>query len=137
MKKSNIFDKETELHCAYCGKNLLENINLSMVIIATDNSDNIVKVIPCCKKDCDHKLTRDLPTDVSDGWEELSIFTNPYLYLKHIMAMLNNMYDGAKFLNEEAFENYKEILLAMAPYVMRDMTDGEISSAKLDDSLQF
>lgn len=134
IKKSNIFDDKVELKCLHCGKNLLEDAGLSMVQIITDENDNIVRVNPCCKGKCDKALLAQLPKQYNDGWKELSTFTNPYLYLKHVMSMLNNLYDGHKFANEQAFENYKNLLISTAPYVMRNMNSGEEESARFDNA---
>jgi len=137
MEKPNIFNKSEKLECSCCGKDLFEDIKSSMVIIATDNENNIVSVKPCCKGKCDKAIISNLPKNSDDGWKELYTFVNPYLYLKHTMAMFNKMYEGKKFMNEESFENYKQILLCAAPYVMRDLTNGEKESASLDDMIPF
>lgn len=134
IKKSNIFTKESELRCIRCGKNLLEDVGLSMVQIVTDKDGNIVQFNPCCKGSCD---VLQLPKGCSDGWQELSTFTNPYLYLKYIMSILNNLYNGHKFTNEQAFENCKNVLIALAPYVMRDICDSEKQNAAFDDQLSY
>ena len=137
MEKSNMFDKSSPLLCSCCGKDLFKNINASIVVIATDNDDNIFSVEPCCKGACDKTIVGNLPKGISDGWKELSTFVNPYLYLKHTMAMFNQTNDGKKFMNTESFENYKQILICSAPYVMRDLTNGEKESASLDDMIPF
>ncbi len=137
MQASNIFDKIEPVKCVLCGKNLINDIGLSMVQIRTDDSGKITKVIPCCKGECDRKLKSDMDNNEHDGWKDLSEFTNPFLFMKHIMSVINSMYDKEGFANKEAFETYKELVLNCYPYVTRNLTDTEAQTAKYDAMLPF
>lgn len=137
MEKSNIFSNDESLKCSCCGKGLMENVNLSMVQIITNEDGLITNVHPCCKKACDKQLLRGLKPGEDDGWRELSEFTNPYLYLKNIMAIMNNMSEGKVFANEQAFEDYKDILIKCYPYIARNLSNAEIQSAELSNMLPF
>lgn len=137
MKASNIFTDPEDLTCAYCGKNLLEQVSLSMVLFVEDKQERIIAVKPCCKKECDHRLREDYHGFDTDGWRELSDFLNPYTYLKHIMSVMNNIVEKELFLDENAFEDYKDLIAKCYPYVARDMTEAEKEDARLTEALPF
>lgn len=137
MEKSNVIEGEIKLSCINCGTNLLENPRMAMVQIINGINGDITKVQPCCKGDCDKILLRELSQGEKDGWKELTEFLNPHLYLKHIIAMFNNMYAGVSFSNEQALENYKNLLINCYPYVSRNMNRSEDESAKLDYQINF
>jgi hypothetical protein len=129
VKRNNMYLEHEELNCKYCGANVLENITKSMVVIHQEG-DIVTDVFPCCKGACDDALGS------LSGWKELIDFTNPFLYLQHIMAVLNNMHEGMKF-TDEAFKAYKEVLIKTAPYVFRDMEDNEKRNAAMANMLPF
>ena len=126
------------LKCAHCGKNLFEDIGMSIVVLVEDIKNNkITDIYTCCKGKCDDILQENrVAGNGSDGWKELSEFTNPFLFLKHIMAIMNNMHDGVE-ISKTAFESYKEIVLATAQYVMRDLTPSEKESVRIESMLPF
>jgi hypothetical protein len=136
MKRSNVFSNSKELTCKVCGKSLFEKPGMSMInIIMNTETDKIVSVVPCCKGKCDKSIKAN-KNEVS-GWKDLIDFTNPYLFIKHVMSVFNSMYDGEGFENKEAFEEYKDLLLTIYPYVTRDLTDEENESAILANAMPF
>ncbi|HAT4339419.1 TPA: hypothetical protein I9094_001681 [Clostridium perfringens] len=137
MKKSNLLNDNVEVKCVNCGKNLLDNINGSMVIIVHNNNHQIENVIPCCKGKCDDILTNSIPSEMDEGWKEFSTFMNPFLHLKHIMSVMNEMFDNKGFANQKAFEDYKNIIVNTAPYITRDLTDLEVQEASMDNMFPF
>ena len=138
MKKSNVFDENNEIKCAICGKNLIDNINNSMVNIITKTDTNkIASVIPCCKGKCDNKITSNINTNEVSNWQEFSTFTNPYLYIKNFISAMNLIVDNKGFDNRKAFEDYRSLLINTYPYVSRDLTEKEIDSSNSDNLFQF
>lgn len=137
MKKSNIFREESIVSCKNCGKNLLNDVHKSMIIIPTNEKGMIIDIIPCCKGECDDILSRNLDKRVSSGWKEFSEFVNPYLYLKHIIAVLNNQYEGLGFDNKNALENYKNLIISCYPYICRDLEDKDIQEATHSEMFPF
>lgn len=134
FKKSNIYTDELVVKCTCCGKNILQDIGMSMIQIVTDDNDNIIKFNPCCKGKCEKSLRSSVPQNCSSICKELSTFTNPHLYLKYSMRTYNKMYEGKKFIDKQAFENFNNTLINMAPYVMRDMTEDEKQTVILGNS---
>lgn len=130
MKKSNIFSNNETINCVVCNKNLLEDVKKSMVQIITDENDNIVRVLPCCKGECDHKLQDEIKDSEGDGFRDLSTFVNPYLYIKNVMQMIDRMFEGKGFANQEAFDDYSDLILNCYSYITRDLTEEEKVEAK-------
>jgi hypothetical protein len=137
MKASNIFSEPEELVCHNCGKNLLENVNLSMVLIVRNEKDQIIAVKPCCKKKCDNQLRDCYKGLDTNGWKELSDFLNPYTYMKHIVAVMNSMFEKELFADESAFYSYKDLILSCYQYIARDMTEAEKDDASIAEALPF
>lgn len=136
MKRSNVINNYDSLKCIVCKKDLTENIGKSMVQIIT-KEDRITRISPCCKGDCDNKLKSFLKDGESDGWKELFTFSNPYLYLKHLMAVMNGMYDGKVFDNTDSFESYKDLLIKMYPFISRDLTNNEMEQVEFENMMPF
>lgn len=137
MKASNIFSNSEPLKCFNCGKALMENIGTSMVLIATNKENRITKFHVCCKGECDDTLKSQFTFDESDGWQELSDFFNPYFFIKYIMAIMNNMYEGNGFANKEAFESFKDVIIKCYPYVTRDLSEAEKANVEFANMLPF
>lgn len=137
MQESNVFSSPREIKCKYCGKNLMEEPSLSMVQIITDENNKITKVNPCCKGNCDKQLVKELKSNESDGWKEFSEFINPYLHIKHFMSVMNSMYEGIGFENEQAFSDYKDFIIDCYPYITRNLSEDEIQSASFSEMLPF
>lgn len=137
MEKSDVLYKSKTVKCSNCDKDLFESLSLSMVQIVTNDKDKVTKVVPCCKGECDRKLKSLLKENEYDGWKDLEDFTNPYLFIKHIMSVLNCMYEDKGFENKDAFEAYKDLIIKCYPYVSRDMNDREKESATMSETLPF
>ena len=97
----------------------------------------IICVKPCCKGECDKMVSGNVKQGGISVWIDISDFTNPYLYLKHVMAVLNGMYAGEGFENEQAFEDYKKFLIDMYPYITRELSEEEVRAAALDNAMPF
>lgn len=130
MKKSNLNLATHSLVCVHCGKNLLDDIGMSMINIQTDCEDKIVSFKPCCKGKCDNIIKNQFEM-YNDGWKELSDLVNPVGYLTYLMAVLNNQHEGKGFANDEAFNDFKQLMISLYPYVVRDMDESEQEKAMI------
>jgi hypothetical protein len=90
-------------------------------------------VIPSCKGRCDDALISE--TKGSDGWKDVSDFTNPLLFMQNSMAFIDNVKEG-KF-SDEAFEAYKKVLLTGYQYVLREPTDKDWHDCNMDRMMPF
>ncbi|QTB23098.1 hypothetical protein J1907_03000 [Lysinibacillus sphaericus] len=117
---NNMFSNYEPLLCKCCGKDTLKNPQKSNVVLSENDEGIFDQIFVCCKGECDRKLGS------LHGWKDLTEFMNPYLYLQHINAILNNIQRSEKTIfTEESLKSYKEILIKTAPFVFRDMTDEE------------
>ncbi|MBQ8662329.1 MAG: hypothetical protein IJ471_00565 [Eubacterium sp.] len=138
MKKSNVFSNETAIKCSVCGKDLMLDPEMSLInIVQNMDTQKIISVKPCCKGRCDDIIQRSVKAREVSGWKDLTDFLNPYLYIKHIASVFNSTYTGAGFENQEAFEDYKKLILSTYPYVARDITEEEKNAAIWDDAMPF
>lgn len=138
MKKSNVFSSESEIKCSVCGKNLMDEPEMALVnIIQNMQTNKIVYVKPCCKGACDKQIERMAKQGELSGWKDLTDMLNPYLYMKHIMSVMNSMDEGEGFENKEAFEDYKTLLLNLYPYIARDISEEEKRTVIISNALPF
>lgn len=129
---ARIFAQPPELSCHYCGKNLLEpELHGIMVEWRTigdgskDDREHIEHFYWCCKGGCDRALkVQHRRKEIVDLWEDLSDLVIPIVYVRFVMAMLNQMQDGVTYSNN-AFAKSKQLLLSLYPLVARDMTDDQ------------
>ena len=119
---------EVQLVCEHCGKDALvnpEKINI-LFFKSKDESTTIQKIYISCKGICDDIISKE-NSQYYPGWQDLGDFTNPALYLKRTMAIINNCKNkGADWISDEAFSVLKDILLIMAEYVFRELSEDEI-----------
>lgn len=130
MEKSNVFSNDEIIRCTVWGKDLMDDIKMSMVQIITDENDKIVRVIPCCKGKCDQILQDEIKESEGNGFRDLSTFINPYLYINNIMQMMDRMFEGKGFANQEAFNAYSDLILNCYQYVSRNLSEEEKEFSK-------
>ena len=135
VKMVKLFNDQKSLRCTHCEKDLFESPGKSIIVfIEGVGTKEIIDIYPCCKGECDEVLRRNRQQDgYIDGWKDLTDYMNPVLYLKQVMAIINKMHGGTK-LADNAIEEYKNILLSVAPYVMREPTDKEKKQV-VDDAM--
>lgn len=116
----------------------MKDIDASLVNIVQDIDTNKINAVHmCCKGKCDYIIQNSTGENKISAWKDLKDFTNPYLYLKHIMAVLNSMNKGEGFENEEAFQAYKNLLIKMYPYVSRNMNEKEKQAISIAEMFEF
>lgn len=119
--------------CESCGVDVLENNGI--VVFATDKDGRITKVYACCRGKCDEFLEKTyVGNNEITGWKGIDDLKNPYLFLKNIMALINNLHAG-KMIEYEALKKYQDIILACAQYVLREPTQEEKESAIREEML--
>ena len=137
MNKADFLKKE-KIFCERCGRDLTIKPELSMIQIVDDNTTKkIARIVSCCKGECDKKLLLNLKENECGRWKDLTVLFNPIFYIEHMMAILNHMYDGGGFESEKVFEDYKNLMLKCYPYVIRNLTEEEITQMKYMNMLPF
>lgn len=117
------------LPCAVCGNDLLTKKKDGLIIFAqnfeTHAIDNVVGV---CRGRCDRTYSAYLRSKgFGTGWEDISDFTLPSIYLKKQMALINNLFyhKSSEKFTEHGIEAYKIVLIALSQLVFRDRTEEE------------
>ncbi len=135
-KPARLLDPAAALQCEYCKKNLLEPERTGNILIWEDlemlrqKTPHILRVYWCCKGDCDRILQRRYwKSELSDGWEDIRDVAIPTVYLKWVMATFNQFHAGTRF-TDEAFESLKLFMMALFPYVSRQLTTEEQETMK-------
>lgn len=130
------------LECHVCGKDLLVDLHSDrgIVVIARPLSKgkdpHIEHVYWVCKGDCDDELKDALwARELVTGWEDLSDLSIPAWYLRWIFAGLNRIRDGKDIYTDEAFTQWKNLVMALAQRVLREMTEEE--KARVGRMLSF
>ncbi|HBP87311.1 MAG TPA: hypothetical protein DD706_06400 [Nitrospiraceae bacterium] len=81
----------------------------------------------CCKGSCDavlEKRYRRMFPDCNDVWEDIPDLKMPIVFIRWVMAVLNEL-QGEHTYADQAFDANKELLLSVFPYVCRDLTSEE------------
>lgn len=117
------------LPCIVCGKDLLAKDADGLIIFAQDfDAREIHDVVPVCRGRCDRAYEAYLRSkNLSSGWESISDFILPTIYLKKQMALINNLFyhKSPEIFTEHSIEAYKSILIALSQLVLRDRTEKE------------
>ena len=132
ISPSNVFSNGEILSCAKCGKNLLENRTGNIAFEKDVHYYNLngktryINVFCTCKE-CNSSLEEG-PRSRGNytSWLDISDVMIPYEYLKSVFALMNNCRTENVEVSDTAYEQYKNILLAIAPYVTRNMDPDEL-----------
>lgn len=66
------------LQCHVCKRNLLRDVDNSMVHLIKDRGTKVVDdVIVCCKGECDEVVTKKYKVNRSNAWQELREYNDP------------------------------------------------------------
>jgi hypothetical protein len=126
---AKIFATHSNLNCHNCGKNLLDPKPGGVVVIWEHHDhgvrDRVARVYWCCRGNCDHELrARYGREDLIDGWEDLKDIAIPLVFAKWIMAVMNELQRGKEYA-PAAFDQIKQLILSIYPYVARNSTEQE------------
>lgn len=134
-KPASIFKEKLEIKCDNCGKDLLTTRNGIFVILqdngnyALSNSRRIYSkekdVYFSCKGNCDTILEnrfRKLGLK-RGGWEDIDDLMIPTLFLRNIVAYMNQLTDQEVAI--EAHEKMKQLYIGVFPHIARNLTEKE------------
>lgn len=79
---------------------------------------------------CDQILQDEIKESEGNGFRDLITFVNPYLYINNIMQMMDRMFEGKGFANQEAFNAYSDLILNCYQYVSRNLSEEEKEFSK-------
>ena len=136
---SDVFSKLETIECEYCHKNLLldtahGNFILLRRMQGVDDKgfplfeDKYSKLVFACKEHDRNVSEKYRKEGFIDEWEDIDDLCNPYLWICKVMAFVNGI-QHEKDMTEEAFGQFKQLLLRTYPYVCRHLTEKERSRA--------
>lgn len=128
-----IFDKYYPLECEVCGKDLLESMFVDKMngVISfvgrpmTGNKIFVDDIYIACKGNCDKIKENEYRAKglTSNTWNDLMDLTNSALFIKYIMATLNQLQSGNYEYTKDAFTKEKQFLLKMSQKVLIQMNE--------------
>lgn len=136
-KKAQIFADTSGLKCAQCGDDITEG-KKGIVVSWERYKDfdqpadkrDLKSLYWCCKGDCDRQLKHKYATPgYIDKWEDIHDLRIPTVYIRWVMATMNQLNGGCSY-SSEAFDAEKEMLLELFPYVARNLTMDELDRMK-------
>lgn len=128
-----MFTSTKKLACEHCNKAVAKVPETFNILFFRQSAELITKICVCCKGACTEAVEKN-NADFQIGWQDLSNFTNPALYLQHVMTLISGL-KGTKIrcYSEEALDFFKEVLLTMSSYVFRKLTDSEKEKVKFEN----
>lgn len=140
-KPASIFKEKPEIKCDYCSKDLLTTRNGIFVVLKENGSYKKDKlglqysedkdIYYSCKGTCDTILENRYNQKglVNAGWEDIDDLMIPTLFLKNIMAYMNQL--NEQEVSKEAHEKMKQLYIRVFPHVARDLTEKEKARVKI------
>lgn len=132
---SNVFSKLDPIECEYCHKNLLLDTSHGNFIMMRKNlgdnekglpitEDKYSKLVFACKEHDRIVTEKYWKEGYFDEWGDIDDLCNPYLWIRKVMAFVNDI-KNENDMTEEVFEKFKDMLLKTYPYVCRHLTSKE------------
>lgn len=130
------------LECEVCSKDVLaESLRTpyqANIIVSTPTKSprDKTNVYVVCKGECDKIMQERLRyKGETSMWEDVGDLVNPALFLKSIMAYMNQLHRGEDVYSEEAHAGMKRAYLALAQRTLRDITEED--AKRFADSLMW
>lgn len=132
---SNVFSELKPLECEFCHKNLLLDTEHGNYILMRKDEGEDANGFPIISKKY-HKLAfacKDHDRQISekyyhdgyhDEWGDIDDLCNPYIWISKVMAFVNGIQHDQD-MTDEAFEQFKGMLLRTYPYICRHLTTKE------------
>jgi hypothetical protein len=129
-----VLDEYRPLACRVCGKDLLLElfvkpqcgIIVHSYVRNASGVQNFEEVYVVCKGDCDKtERQRQQAQRRLTGWADLDDMVMPIENLRYVFATMNLLRAGHITYTDEAFEQEKQILIAVAQRVLRSTTEEE------------
>jgi hypothetical protein len=131
-----VFDKYYPLECEVCGKDLLESMfvdemNGVIAFVEKRDSNRIEDIYIACKGVCDKQKEKSFRSaGFTTSWQGILDLANPTLFIKYLMATLNNMHDGTISYSDKAFKKEKDFILKMSQKVLIQMNEEDRGRVK-------
>lgn len=125
----SLFGKYQGLECEICQKDILResvrNPGCANILFANKKGehDKVESIHVVCKGECDKALQASLySAGLITAWRDLRDFTNPILYLKHMIGYMNNIFSGPTQFTPKAHEKMKDIYISFSQRTLREIS---------------
>lgn len=130
-----ILDEEIPLKCDVCGRDLLEALysqDYSALVASVTKYDDEGMVqkldtYTACKGNCDKEMEARMKSAYGEvtAWKDLSDIAMPNEFLRWIIATINQLHDPKHVYSRRAIEKEKQLIMALAQKVFREVTPPE------------
>ena len=150
IKAAKLFNEYEPLACTHCGKDILSEEVLgnkgALIGMVRDTEfskandyhiDKFVDIYFACKGKCDRSLEHSYFKTYGhiSGWKDLEDLMIPVEYMRWMMSWLNNYQEKKIIVEEKAFDNLKIAIMTIGQFVMRDLTDKEVTREEFLNTL--
>ncbi len=118
-----------DLLCVFSGQSLLIPEPRGIIALGFykdhDGPRHYEDIYWCLKGEPDRILEREfLQKGLLTEWEDISDIIIPTVFIRWCISPLNQLRSGVTF-SDEAFEKYKSFIIAIFPYIARDLSEEE------------
>ena len=124
---ANIFGTLDPLECAVCRRNLLESGVAGIYVLLSNRSSEkreYTGIVCVCKGECDEKYFSPKRSIGDARWEDIEDLKIPTLWLRNLMAFMNECRDENNY-SDEAYQEMKMLFIKTFPYIARHLTQKE------------
>lgn len=126
-KPVKIFSDEPALNCEFCGRNLLEEGIKGNFIVFKNNDGKFACIKFACKEHDSIVTKKEISQNLNySGWDDIDDMLIPTIWIKKLMAFMNELYSSRESISNEYFEDVKKLFLNTFPYVTREMSKEEL-----------
>ena len=127
MENATLFcDQEgMRLRCGCC-KREISPYEPALIQISRNPDGKLVRCVPCHKGECDKRLSKTIPQELTDGWLDIEDVKNPYIAMKYIINLLQDIEKGVA-PDPSTIEDIVTLILYISPFVLRNPTHEEVT----------
>ncbi|MCA1370228.1 restriction endonuclease [Bradyrhizobium sp. BRP14] len=123
-----LLGKYKPLECEICGTDLLKRSvkgeNLGVMVFGHSGHDRIETLQFVCRGECDQKMSaRIRARGLNDGWNDVSDFCNPLIFLGHMISYINETRSDPQRYSDAAHKRMLELFQAVSQRTLRQTSD--------------
>ena len=123
-----LLGKYQPLECEICGIDLLKKSvkgeNLGIMVFGHSAHDKVESLHFVCRGECDSKMSARVRSQgLTDGWNDISDFCNPLIFLGHVIAFVNETREDPARYTKKAHSRMIDLFLAVSQRTLRQTTE--------------
>lgn len=131
-----LLGKYLPLECEICGTDLLKRSvggeNLGVMVFGQKAHNRVESLHFVCRGECDQQMSHRVRAQgLTDGWNDISDFCNPLIYLRHLITYVNETRKDPERYSEAAHRRMLDLFLAVSQRTLRQ-TNAEDRQAYFD-----